>query len=101
MAALDAERWFDELALQGIDITASAADKLCEEAGELRDHRSLEEAADSLISLLGVVHTEGWTLDQLANAVTEKLVVLRKRRWEKQDNGTFHHIKEQAPPTHA
>lgn len=95
LAADDVLRWFKELELQGIRITdAQTGKKLREEAKEFVDDPCLEEAADCFIALLGAVKGAGWDLNQLAAAVTTKTAINRKRKWERQPDGTFHHVKE-------
>lgn len=94
VAALDVHRWFGELRLQGVRITdGNTGAKLKEEASEFFNEPSLEEAADCFIALLGAVDGQGWTQDQLAQAVTEKMAINRKRRWVQQPDGTYRHAE--------
>lgn len=94
VTALDVQRWFNELRLQGIRLTdGNTGAKLLEEAQEFKDNPSLEEAADCFISLLGAVDGQGWTLNQLAQAVTDKMAINRQRVWVQQPNGTYRHVE--------
>lgn len=101
LAASDrAVAWFAVLASRGIDLTTNAHIKCKHEAKEFADNPSLEEAADTYISLLGAITQFGWTYDDLAVAVDTKMATNEKRKWAKMPDGTYQHTTEGETDAH-
>lgn len=91
VACRRADRWFNRLAAQGINVIQSADIKTLKEAKEFVDNPSLEEAADVFISLLGACKKHGWSSYDLAVATITKLGVNEQRTWAEQPDGTYQH----------
>jgi hypothetical protein len=86
------EEWFERLETQGIRIKSGPVGaKLYKEAKEFYEDPSLEEGADVFISLLGAIFTVGWTLEELAQAIADKMTINEGRSWALQDDGTYQH----------
>jgi DNA-binding transcriptional regulator YhcF (GntR family) len=86
--------WFGELEQQGVMVRHGRQGlKVKKEAAEFYDNPSLEEAADVVISLLGACYSADWSLEDLTQAVRDKMVINRARTWEKQDDGTYQHVR--------
>lgn len=92
-AAVRATAWFDRLRAEGIDLTTNAHVKVEHEAIEFADEPSLEEAADVFIALIGALHAQNWTPNDLAVAVGDKMAINEKRTWEQKSDGTYQHVK--------
>lgn len=93
--AVEVTDWFEQLQVQGLVFSLEAqAKKFLGEAQELADepHR-MEEAADVFVSLMGTLWVQGKDLQDLAQAVQDKLVVLRQRTWALQPDGTYQHVR--------
>lgn len=90
-AMTNARKWLDDLAESGPDLRVNAHRKAVREAQELVEDPSLEEAADVLICLVGYMSHKGWTNEQLADAVEEKVYVNIGRTWTQQEDGTWQH----------
>lgn len=68
--------------------------KLKQEADEaIKDPDNIKEYADILIALLGASYKANFTFEELMNATKDKLKVLKKREWIKQEDGTYQHKK--------
>jgi hypothetical protein len=91
LALTNAVQWFDDLRVQGIDITDSAHIKARKEAQEFEADPSLEEAADVVIAIVGACHAQGWGLLDLGQAVMKKMHVNRQRTWRRTEDGTWQH----------
>lgn len=64
--------------------------KLEEEVKELKEDVSIEELADCVLVLVGLSRfIEG----DLKKAITNKIEINEKRKWERLPDGTYHHIK--------
>lgn len=89
--ALDSSaRWLEERRSDGQDMIVTASTKLVEEARELsEDPRSLEEMADVLICLRGVMIHNHWTWLDVARAVREKNLINLGRKWIQNSDGTW------------
>lgn len=95
-ACQEARRWLVNLRADGgPDLTVYADIKAHEESAELCEAETpadrLEEAADTLIALMGVLLREGQTVEQLAEAVARKTEVNKARNWRQLPNGTWRH----------
>jgi hypothetical protein len=87
-----AAHWFEDLIdSEGPDLATNAHKKVLEEAQELHDAPSLEEAADVFISLVGTCVGRGWSGEDLADAIFRKLLINQSRTWHKQAGGTWRH----------
>lgn len=88
--------WFEQLQVQqGLNFSlAKQAKKFRNEADEFADepHR-MDEAADVFISLIGTLWVQGKDLADLAQAVADKMVVLRGRTWSEAPDGTYQHVR--------
>ena len=63
--------------------------KLREEVGELEQHTCLEELADCMLVLVGLSRfLEG----DLKEVLRRKIELNESRRWERQPDGSYHHI---------
>ena len=51
------------------------------------------EWADCLLLLLDAAWRKGHSVQDLFDFADEKLQINKKRKWEKQSNGVFYHIK--------
>ena len=72
--------------------------KLPEEVGEFIEAQSftrakLEEGADVVIVVLTQLAYDGFNVEELKQAVQEKLIVNVNRKWRLKPNGTISHIK--------
>lgn len=67
--------------------------KFEEESQEFIEKPSFEEASDSLACLIAWAHLNGG-VHKLLEASERKLAVNWTRRWERQPDGTYHHVKE-------
>jgi hypothetical protein len=66
--------------------------KLVEEVRELIDNpRSLDEAADILILLLGWASAAGYSIDDLCKAAQRKHSINIKRTWTRSEDGSWRH----------
>jgi len=75
--------------------------KLAEEVAEFLEAEhdtdaKLKEAADVLIVVATQLTYEGYTMEDLAHAVQEKLLINLARTWAKNPDGTVSHVKEDA-----
>ena len=73
--------------------------KLAEEVAEFLEAEhdtdaKLLEAADEFIVVATQLTYEGYTIDDLAHAVQEKLMVNLARTWAKNPDGTISHVKD-------
>lgn len=91
----DVTYWFEQLqAEKGLSFSLPVqARKFRDEAEEFADepHR-MDEAADVFISLIGTLWVQGKDLADLAQAVQDKLEVLKGRSWAVAPNGTYQHV---------
>ena len=92
LALTRAARWLNRLALDGPDLRVNAHRKAAHEAQELADDPSLEEFADVLICLVGTALAHGWTEDDVAAAVLDKVAVNSARTWAQEPDGTWQHV---------
>lgn len=91
---LDAADWFLDLRDQGIDMLPTAHLKLAAEATEVAQApNDLVEVADVMICLVADLLNQGWTLDDLGEAVRTKMIRNRARTWARTANGTWQHVK--------
>ncbi len=51
------------------------------------------EYSDCLLALLAAAYKSGFSPEYLINSSFEKLEILRNRKWEKIEDGTYQHIK--------
>lgn len=86
-----AKSWLDNLAENGPDLRINAHKKAVHEARELAEDPSLEELADVAICLVGTLSDHGWTMEDWANAVLDKVGVNELRNWVQQSDGTWQH----------
>ena len=75
--------------------------KLAEEVAEFLEAEhdtdaKLLEAADVFIVVATQLTYEGYTMEDLAHAVQEKLLINLARTWAKNPDGTVSHVKEDA-----
>lgn len=66
--------------------------KLPEEAKEFIDNPSLDEGADVLLCVLIELKQRAWSLEDLLEATLKKCYLNEARKWERQPDGTIHHI---------
>ena len=92
LAMSDAARWLIALADDGPDLTINAHKKAAHEALELAAEPSLEEVADVLICLVGVVVHRRWSFSDVADAVNRKVAVNAAWMWEQRPDGTWQHL---------
>lgn len=88
--------WFEQLQVeQGLTFTVEKqARKFRNEAEEFAaEPGKMDEAADVFISLLGTLWVQNKDLQDLAQAVNDKMVVLRTRTWATAPDGTYQHVK--------
>lgn len=73
----------------------SKALHLAEEAQEAaNDPSDVIEWADCMILLLDGARRSGFSTDDLFQAVTKKMEINKRRKWQPADeNGVFHHVK--------
>lgn len=94
--AVEITTWFEQLQVEkGLSFALEPqAKKFLNEAQEFADepHR-MDEAADVFISLIGTLWVQDKDLADLAQAVQDKLVVLRERTWAVASDGTYQHVK--------
>lgn len=58
----------------------------------------LEEIADCMILLAGLVHKQSYTPEDLRQAIREKLEINKKRVWGQPDkDGVVEHVREEQP----
>lgn len=91
IALSSAADWLNELADNGPDLRVNAHLKAAHEARELADDPTPIEAADVLICLVGTALQQGWTMGDLAHAVSHKVRVNATRTWVRQPDGTWQH----------
>lgn len=88
--------WFEQLQSEhGLTFAVERqAQKFLNEANEFaaEPHR-MDEAADVFISLMGALWMQDKDLADLAQAVHDKLAVLRTRSWTTAADGTYQHVK--------
>jgi hypothetical protein len=92
--SLESQLHFSALWAHDMDMTETAHLKVAKEAVEFSENPTLEEAADILICLYGAAFYRGWTLDDLECAIARKMNINRRRKWERQEDGTWQHIKQ-------
>jgi NTP pyrophosphatase (non-canonical NTP hydrolase) len=63
--------------------------KLREELEELEIRQDPHELADMIVVLINIARIQGWDIEQ---ALSEKFETLKERVWEKQPDGTYHHV---------
>lgn len=85
------------LVYSGLTSTTPQA-KLPEEVGEFLEAQpftraKLEEGADVVIAVLTQLAYDGFNVEELKQAVQEKLIVNLNRKWRLNPNGTVSHIK--------
>lgn len=88
--------WFEQLQVeQGLTFSLEKqARKFRNEAEEFAaEPERLDEAADVFISLMGTLWMQGKDLADLAQAVQDKMVVLRTRTWTTTSDGTYQHVR--------
>jgi hypothetical protein len=69
--------------------------KLKIEADEvILDPSDLFEYADCLLAFFAAAYKAGFTYENIEDASRIKLEVLKSRKWNKLDDGTYQHIKE-------
>lgn len=84
--------WFDEAMP---DSTAeNFVTKFEEESGEFLEEPSLEEAVDSIATLIGWAYFSGYTVSDVQGALRLKLQKNKGRTFERMPDGTYHHVKE-------
>lgn len=90
---------YEELFEQFIDFSQSTfvdaeaqsyLTKLGEEAKELGENPSMEELADCMLVLVGLSR---FLPGELKQALHEKIEKNINRKWERQPDGTYHHVK--------
>lgn len=85
-------RWLRELAKNGPDLRVNAHKKAAVEAVEFAIEGDLIEAADVFICLLGALDYQGYTPEDLANAVYAKTQINQQREWAQEPDGTWQHV---------
>lgn len=93
--AVEVTDWFEGLQVeQGLTFALEPqARKFLNEAEEFAaEPERMDEAADVFISLVGTLWVQGRDLQDLAQAVSDKLVVLRERTWAVAPDGTYQHV---------
>jgi hypothetical protein len=75
-------------------MTKTAHLKVAKEAVEFSENPTLHEAADILVCLYGAAFHRGWTFRDLERAVAEKMKINYLRTWERQEDGTWQHVKQ-------
>jgi len=99
--AVEVTDWFEQLQVQqGLTFSLDKqALKFRNEALEFAaEPERMDEAADVMISLLGTLWMQGKDLADLAQAVADKLAVLRLRTWATAADGTYQHVPEPVWP---
>ena len=86
--AADILEWHDSTMPGGA--AKAFCDKLQEEIEELRDDPGVPEAADVMIVLLSFMGTLG--VENLMEATREKLEIIKRRKYEKNEHGNYHHL---------
>jgi hypothetical protein len=67
--------------------------KLEQEVAEaIAEPQNLKEYVDCLLALYAAIHKAGFTYSKLTFAGFEKLEIVKARKWEKQNDGTYQHI---------
>lgn len=88
--------WFEQLQVShGLTFEVGRqSQKFLNEAGEFAaEPHKMDEAADVFISLMGTLWVQGKDLADLAQAVADKLVILRGRTWTTAPDGTYQHVR--------
>ena len=96
--AVEVTTWFEQLQVErGMAFSLeNQAKKFYNEAKEFAaEPERMDEAADVFISLLGTLWVQGKDLADLAQAVADKMVVLRGRTWAVASDGTYQHVPAQ------
>lgn len=70
--------------------------KVVEEAQEFSDEQSLEEAADIIITIAAALVHHGWSPDDLAYAIQQKMMKNERRRWRLTEEGFWKHTEGDA-----
>lgn len=99
---VEVTNWFEQLQVQqGLSFSlGKQAMKFQNEADEFAaEPERMDEAADVFISLVGTLWVQGKDLADLAQAVADKMEVLRGRTWAVAPDGTYQHVPEQQPPS--
>ncbi len=91
-AMLGAVAWLAGLRRVGPDLVINAHKKLAHEAIELADDPSLEEVADVMICLAGVLLARDWDFEQVSRAIAAKIIVNESRTWFQEPDGTWQHV---------
>ena len=69
--------------------------KLKQEADEvINDPADIIEYADCMIALMSAAYKSGFEPHELATAIHNKLLILRKRTWVKNEDGTHQHVED-------
>lgn len=68
--------------------------KLAKEATEAANGLTLDEVADCRICLMAAEAASGYTELQIRYAVARKMAINRARKWARQPDGTWQHVKE-------
>ena len=79
--------WFDRVIPHSVEDDVT---KFREESAEFLANPSAEEAADALGCLVHFCHLKGLDLKAAVRAKFEKN---KARKWERQPDGTWHHVK--------
>lgn len=68
--------------------------KLKQEADEaIKSPKDITEYADCLLALFGAAHKAGFTFKQLLFASNQKFKVVKQRKWERLEDGTYQHCR--------
>lgn len=87
------EQWLSELADTGPDLRVSAHHKAVHEALEFEETPIPNEAADVLMTLIGSLNHNGFTVDDLTKALQEILEKNRSSEWRLLDDGTYRRVR--------
>lgn len=88
----DAAVHFGLLARHGPDLRINAHKMAAKEAVEFSETPTLEEAADVLICVVVALYYKGHDVDDLAEAIHQKMIINKKRSWTEQEDGTWQHV---------
>lgn len=88
--------WFETLQVRDgltFDVGRQSQKFLNEAVEFATEPHKMDEAADVFISLIGTLWVQGLDLQDLAQAVSDKMVVLRGRTWGVAPDGTYQHVR--------
>lgn len=92
----DSADWFLAMRDKGIDMLPTAHLKMAGEAAEAAAApEDIVEVADTLICMVAHCLNQGWQLSDLADAVHSKMARNRARIWERTENGTWQHVRDE------